>query len=197
MKTCLGLDLHRGLGTGSWSSQLPPSQSCRQHFWHTDHSQLSWPQSPAWPPGGMQFGCRDWRAGECLVCCSRTIAFQTAQIIWTLKGKRNKKGATFTSCVCLTMPLNPLQAAGRQIFVPMFHHGFAHLMPSLPLLKAFLHCPFYLAQQDRTTCTVPDASVCCTSPLHPCSLGHRARVPLSHLQHTMEPWPVLHSCNAP
>lgn len=74
-----------------------------------------------------------------------------------------------------------LQAAGRQIFVPMFHHGFAHFMPSLPLLKAG-SIPALCTVCSSQGCwhgrmeplawpIAPDASVCCTSPLHPAALG--------------------------
>lgn len=71
------------------------------------------------------------------------------------------KGATFTSCICPTMPWPPLQVADRQIFVPMSHHPmFAHILPSLPLLKAgSVPAPgitrsalMLLAQWDGATC---------------------------------------------
>ena len=75
-------------------------------------------------------------------------------------GKPKVKGATFTSCICLTVPLTPLQVADRQISVLMSLHGFTHFLPSLPLLKAAsvpVACTTHsalllLAQQDRATC---------------------------------------------
>lgn len=208
VKPCLGIELHRGLDTRSWGSQLP-SQPVSWAALMASRSQstllalelnpatwvgIIWPQRP------------ERTVGECCACSSRGFAIQTAPIIWALQGSRMWKvllslAASVFPHSCLLCQqqtgrfLSPCPTMGSQTSChcfPCWKQGLClpHAPPILPQV-----C-WHSGTEPQAWPTALDASVCCISPLHPCSPGQRARLPLSLPQSTTETQPELHLCNA-